>query len=207
VPIVQEKLVILVARKCFPQLLQSPLSSGMFSDVDMNETSGSDLERDEHIQNAEACRHGNEEVASYRLAGMIAEKGGPALVFRSERARRRLRYLPTVRGESRIWSFSKSSSAIRSSPQVGFSAAMRRIKPLTSADTCGRSTGRDFQRQKRRKAARCQPIKVDGLTMTNALSPDSRRGSGKPEGPRSPPFGLIIFAASRSPLPGPTAES
>ncbi|HEX4170138.1 MAG TPA: hypothetical protein VHZ55_32130 [Bryobacteraceae bacterium] len=43
-------------------------------------------------------------------------------------------YLPTVRGESRIWSFSTSSSAIRSSPQVGFSAAMRRIKRLISGE-------------------------------------------------------------------------
>jgi hypothetical protein len=43
---------------------------------------------DKHIEDAEVYRHGNEEVASYRVAGMIAEKGGPALVFRSERARR-----------------------------------------------------------------------------------------------------------------------
>lgn len=33
----------------------------------------------------------------------------------------------------------------------------------------GRPTGLDFQRQKRRKAARCQPIKVAGLTITKAL--------------------------------------
>src|ERR1700739_1641371 len=66
-------------------------------------------------------------------------------------------YFLTVRGESRIWSLSQSSSAIRSSPQVRFSAAIRRIKHRTSADTAGRPTGFDFQRQKRRNAARCRP--------------------------------------------------
>ena len=46
-------------------------------------------------------------------------------------------YLPTVRGYTRIWSFSKSSSAIRSSPQVGFSAAIRQINRLNSAARVG----------------------------------------------------------------------
>jgi hypothetical protein len=73
-----------------------------------------------------------------------------------------------VRGESRTCSFSRSSSATRSSPQVGFSAAIRRIKRLTSAEICGRPTGFDFQRQKRRKAVRCQPIRVAGLTISKA---------------------------------------
>ena len=61
------------------------------------------------------------------------------------------------------------SSAMRCSPQVGFSAARRRIKSLTSTVTRGLPTGLDFQRQKRRNALRCQPIKVAGLTIINAL--------------------------------------
>jgi hypothetical protein len=86
-------------------------------------------------------------------------------------------YFLTVRGESRIWSLSQSSSAIRSSPQVRFSAAIRRIKRLNCADTGGRPTGLDFQRQNRRNAARCQPIKVAGLTMTKALRQSKKRAS------------------------------
>src|SRR3954465_11535923 len=86
-------------------------------------------------------------------------------------------YFLTVRGESRIWSLSQSSSAIRSSPQVRFSAAIRRINRLTSAATGGRPTGLDFQRQNRRNAARCQPINVAGLTMTNALRQSKKRAS------------------------------
>lgn len=89
----------------------------------------------------------------------------------------RLMYLPTVRGESRIWSFSHSLSAIRSSPHVGFSAALRQIKRLISAFTGGRPTGPDFQRHNRRKAARCQPINVFGLTITKALRQSKKRAS------------------------------
>src|SRR3954449_1724310 len=85
--------------------------------------------------------------------------------------------LATVRGESRICSFSNSSSAIRCSPQVGFSAAKRRIKFLTSAVTRGLPTGLDFQRQNRRNALRCQLIKVAGFTIINALRQSNQQTS------------------------------
>lgn len=67
--------------------------------------------------------------------------------------------------------------ASRSSPQVGFSAAMRRIKPIRSCETGGLPTGLDFQRQNFRKPARCQPIKVAGLTITKALRQSNKRAS------------------------------
>lgn len=86
-------------------------------------------------------------------------------------------YFLTVRGESRIWSLTQSSSAIRSSPQVRFSPAIWRINRLTSAVSGGRPTSLDFQRQNRRNAARCQPINVAGLTMTNALRQSKKRAS------------------------------
>ena len=50
VPIMQEIFVILIARKCFPQLLQSPFSSRMLGHIEVDETSGSNLECDEHIK-------------------------------------------------------------------------------------------------------------------------------------------------------------
>ncbi len=146
VPIVQQKLVILIAWKGFPQLLQGPLRRRVFGDIEMKQTSGSDLQ-------------GNE----YSL--LPRWRGGCPM------------YFLTVWGESRIWSLSQSLSAIRSSPQVRFSAAIRRIKRLTSADTGGRPTGFDFQRQKRRNAARCQPINVTGLTTTKALRQSKKRAS------------------------------
>jgi hypothetical protein len=73
-------------------------------------------------------------------------------------------YFLTVRDESRIWSLSQSSSAIRSSPHVEFSAAILRIeRPLPVPDIGGLPTGLDFQRQERRNAATCQPINLAGL--------------------------------------------
>src|SRR5207245_6084995 len=48
---------------------------------------------------------------------------------------------------------------------------------LTSAVTGGLPTGLDFQRQNRRKALRCQPIKVAGFTIINALRQSNQRAS------------------------------
>ena len=53
----------------------------------------------------------------------------------------------------------------------------RRIKPLISDGICGRPTGLDLQRQKRRKAVRCQLISVAGLTITNALRQSKKQAS------------------------------
>ena len=46
----------------------------MLGDIEMYQTSGSDLESDEYIQGAEAGRYGNKEVASYNAVCMIPEK-------------------------------------------------------------------------------------------------------------------------------------
>jgi hypothetical protein len=52
---------------------------------------------------------------------------------------------------------------IRGAPQSGFSMLIRRIKARSSALICGRPPNeRDFQRQYRRKPARCQRTRVSG---------------------------------------------
>ena len=53
-PIMEEKSVILVTGKHFPELLHGPFRSRMFGHVAVNETSGSDLKSDEHIEDREA---------------------------------------------------------------------------------------------------------------------------------------------------------
>ena len=107
-----------------------------------------------------------------------------------------LRYLLTVRGEIRIPSFNWSSSAMRSSPQVGFPEAIRRIRHLSFTATGGSSTGLDFQRKKWRKADRCQPIRVPGLTITNAAR-QSKRQARRQSTKRSAAFvGLAFFSRS-----------
>ncbi len=77
------------------------------------------------------------------------------------------RYFRTVRGEICIPSFRKSSLAIRSSPHVGFSLPMRRIRSCTCFEIHGRP-GRHVRRQNRRQPARCQRIIVAGRTTTRA---------------------------------------
>src|SRR4051794_19575307 len=87
---------------------------------------------------------------------------------------------------------------MRCSPQVGFSAAKRRIKALTSAVTGGLPTRLDFQRQKRRNALRCQPIKVAGLTIINALRQSNQPASLENKNPSAGVVGIAFFSRSRN---------
>jgi len=98
VSIVQQKLVILIAREGFPQLLQGPLRRRMFGDIEVQQTSGSDLEGNEYIKDAETHRHGNEEVAGDNSMCMVPEEGRPALILAAAMARR----LPNV-FSNRAW--------------------------------------------------------------------------------------------------------
>src|SRR5215469_5763607 len=62
-----------------------------------------------------------------------------------------------------------NSPWIFGAPQSEFSCARRRIRRRTSSVILGLPPrGRDFQRQYRRKLARCQPTTVSGLTITSA---------------------------------------
>src|SRR5438309_6980202 len=87
---------------------------------------------------------------------------------------------------------------MRCCPQVEFSAAKRRIKFLTSAVTGGLPTGLDLQRQKRRNALRCQPIKVAGLTISNALRQSNQRASLENTYLLAGVVGIAFFSRSRN---------
>src|SRR4051812_28829788 len=87
---------------------------------------------------------------------------------------------------------------MRCSPQVGFSAAKRRIKFLTSAVTGGLPTDLDFQRQKRRNALRCQPIKVAGLTISNALRQSNQGASLEDTNLSAGVVGIAFFSRSQN---------
>ena len=84
-------------------------------------------------------------------------------------------YLPTVRGETLIPSFSLSSLAIRSSLQVMLSAAMARMSSRIFLGSGGRPDGFDLYRQNNRNPFRCQRIIVSGLTTTRASRQLKRR--------------------------------
>ena len=71
--------------------------------------------------------------------------------------------------------FSNSSSAMRSSPYVGFCVAIWTISFRNCAGTRGLPRGLDFHFQNRRKPLRCQLINVSGLTMIRASRQSKQR--------------------------------
>ena len=77
-------------------------------------------------------------------------------------------YLPTVRESTRMPSLSDSSSAMRPCPQLGFSLAVVRTSVCKFFCSGGHPGPRDFQRQNRRRPARCQRTSVLGLTIASA---------------------------------------
>jgi hypothetical protein len=81
----QEKLVTAIAGKRFTKLLQGPIRCWRFGHVEVNQTSGSDLESNKYIQDTELYCYGDKEVASNNLTRVIAEKIGPALIFTAVR--------------------------------------------------------------------------------------------------------------------------
>src|SRR5438094_10259469 len=86
-------------------------------------------------------------------------------------------YRRTVRGEVWIPIFSKSSLAIRSSPQVGLFVTISAISFRSWAGTRGRPHGRDFHFQKRRNPLRCQRISVSALTIVRAFCQSKKQDS------------------------------
>ena len=72
---------------------------------------------------------------------------------------------------------SNSSSAMRSSPQVGLSVAISAISFRSWTGARGRPRGRDFHFQNKRNPLRCQRIKVLGLTMVRAVLQSNKRDS------------------------------
>src|ERR1700737_3777698 len=76
-------------------------------------------------------------------------------------------YDRTVRGEPKIRSFPPHPPAPRSSPQVGFSPTLRTINWRIFPGSRGLPT-RHFPFQNRLNPLPCQPIRVSGLTITNA---------------------------------------
>lgn len=63
----EEKSVILVTGKRFPELLHGPFRSRMFGHVAVNEKSGSDLKSNEHLKDLEAGRDGDKENRKQRF--------------------------------------------------------------------------------------------------------------------------------------------
>jgi hypothetical protein len=52
----------------------------MLGDIEVYETSGTELESNEYIKDAEAGRHCDKEVASYNTVPMVPEESRPPLI-------------------------------------------------------------------------------------------------------------------------------
>jgi hypothetical protein len=100
---------------------------------------------------------------------------------------RRTIYLDTVAWASTNPS-SRSSPWMRGALPRGFSWFIYRIKSRSSRSILGRPTGpRDFQRQRARYPALCQPITVSGLTIATAFKIPGHSRYSKTNSARSEP--------------------
>jgi len=72
-------------------------------------------------------------------------------------------------------SLSDSSSAIRPSPQLGFSSAIVLMSARRFLGKSGRPADRDFHRQNSRNPARCQRTNVLGVTIASACAQGKNR--------------------------------
>ena len=86
-------------------------------------------------------------------------------------------------------SFSDSSSAILSSPHVGFSRAIWRTSSRIFFGSAGRPRLRDLHRQNILNAVRCHLRNVSGFTITNA----SRQSKSRPKATIVARIAAVVF--------------
>jgi len=63
----------------FPELLQGPGRTGMRCHVAMQDSTGSHLHDDEHVEHAKPRRHSNQEVAGHDGSRMVVKERLPVL--------------------------------------------------------------------------------------------------------------------------------
>src|SRR5262245_52848207 len=169
VVVVYDKSVGRFARHDHAELLRRPVRRRMLGDVPVQNSPRSDLHDHEHVEKLEASRHGHKEVAGEHGACMISRERAPRLGTRAIlRSGTGAHIRRTVRGETRIPSFTKSSEAIRSSPHMRLAAAISAINRRRLAGTCGRPGGLDSHRQNSPNPFRCHRINVSGLTTVRS---------------------------------------
>jgi len=150
-----------------PELLGGPLGGRVLSDVAVQDPARSNFHCDEDVQHAKARRNRNEEVTGDNGVGMIPNENGPALAGASPWLAT-LQILADGSRRTRMPSFSDSSFAILSSPQIGFSWAIWRTSSRIFLGSAGRPRLRDFHRQNIRNAVRCHVMNVSGFAIPSA---------------------------------------
>jgi hypothetical protein len=170
----------------------------MLGRIEMNQTSRSDFQGDKHLNDAKGGGHRGEEIASHDCVGVILQERGPALVSRSgwpgqlfavlgDGARRE----PNLELQQRFIGDAFFSPGLDSQPLDGESSASFGSY-LWPPDRSGSPA------PKRRNAARCQPIKAAGLTITNALRQSNQRASFENTNLSPGVVGSAFFSCSRN---------
>jgi hypothetical protein len=167
VAIVDHGSMHLVARDDHPKLLRRPVCGRMRRDVPPENAPCADLRHHEHVHDAECRGDDDEEITRGDRPGVVPYECAPALCPLLRVPRNDGMYRRTVRGDTRMPSFSRSSLAMRSSPHVRFATAIVAISRCTSRAIAGRPGVRDFQRQNSRNPCRCQRISVSGFTISS----------------------------------------
>ncbi len=164
VAVVKQIFVLAFASDGLAQLLHRPSGSWMGGDVAMDEAPAAMFDHHKHVSQPERRGHDDQEIAGNDWC--TRRNVDQRKLLRGRPGGRGGKYFRTVRGDTRIPSFNKSSFAIRSSPHQGFWFAMRRIRACNCWGIGGRP-GRDLSRQNNLHPARCQRIIVSGRTATS----------------------------------------
>jgi hypothetical protein len=129
-----------------------------------------------HVQDLERCRYRGEEVARDDGLGMVLDERTPSLPNRLPRPPA---LLYVFAYGTRIYNDAEferdSSSAMRPSPQHGFSSAIVMMSARRFLGSGGRPSARDFHRQNSRNPPRCQRTNVLGLTIASACAHGKNR--------------------------------
>ncbi len=83
VPVSNQETIAVIAGNRLAKLLQSPFTTRMCSDIDVNDSTRRVFNNNKHIQDFEAGGDDSEEVAGNDRLGMISHERGPALISSS----------------------------------------------------------------------------------------------------------------------------
>ena len=127
--VMKEEPVGVIARYRISELLHRPIGGGPVGHIAMKDAAEADLHNHEYVKDTEAGGDRHHEVACEQNSGMIADKRVPLL--RSGTRMTRFVFGGPVRSHrprrNADAELHQSSSAMRSSPQVGLSSTIRAI--------------------------------------------------------------------------------
>jgi len=180
VPSVEDEPVGVRRGEDFPERRQGPGGRRVARDVDGHAPSAPHREGHADGQKPERGGHRHAAVAGQQGVSVVPDEGGPALPGGPRPSSAPpAGHVPThgARRDAETELEESSSAAMRSSPHVGVLRAIAAIRRWRSAGSRGRPEGDDRQRQRSRKAWRCQRVSVASWTSVSASRQAKQRAS------------------------------